>query len=259
MTIAVDGFEHPGRDGRIRWTISLLVVLALHGGLLLIIMLRQMLTEPIGMPPAAVMIDLAPLPAVTPAAPAPLPPEPQVRTPPPEPPPEPQPVPEPEIHKFAPSPAPHPVVTLPAPRPPKPKVKRVERPPETQREPQPTAPPPSPAAPQSTVSQGAATSAASARVTWQAQLLAWLEKYKRYPRVAQEQHQQGVAYLRFAIDRQGKVLSSQINKSSGFELLDDEVLALVQRAQPMPTPPPEVLGERIDLVVPVAFSLHNTR
>jgi protein TonB len=53
-------------------------------------------------------------------------------------------------------------------------------------------------------------------------------------------------------------VSSQINKSSGFELLDDEVLALVQRAQPVPSPPPEVTGDRIELLVPVAFSLHKS-
>jgi periplasmic protein TonB len=66
-----------------------------------------------------------------------------------------------------------------------------------------------------------------------------------------------VVYLRFAMDRQGRVTSSQINKSSDFELLDDEVLALIQRAQPLPAPPPEVPGAVVDLVVPVAFSLRR--
>ena len=66
-----------------------------------------------------------------------------------------------------------------------------------------------------------------------------------------------MVYLRFAIDRQGKVLLSQINKSSGFGLLDDEVLALIQRAQPLPSPPPEIGGERIELLVPVAFFLRK--
>jgi periplasmic protein TonB len=257
MTITADWLEHPDRVRTIRWTVSLLVVLALHGALLLVVMLRQVTIKPIGMPPAAVMIDLAPFPAVAPAAPSPTPPEPEVRAPPPEPPPEPQPPPEPEIPKLAPSPAPHPAVTLRAPQPPKPKIKQVERPPVTQREPLPAAPPPPATTPHSTVSQGAATSTSSVRVTWQAQLVAWLEKYKRYPRAAQEQREQGVVYLRFAIDRQGRVLSSQINKSSGFELLDDEVLALVQRAQPVPSPPPEVTGDRIELLVPVAFSLRR--
>jgi len=101
------------------------------------------------------------------------------------------------------------------------------------------------------------SSAPSTRATWQAQLVAWLERYKRYPRLAQEQRQQGVACLRFTIDRESKVISSQINKSSGFELLDDEVLALIQRAQPVPSPPPEVAGDRIELLVPVAFSLRR--
>jgi periplasmic protein TonB len=257
MTITADGFEHSNRLATIRWTVSLLVVLALHGGLLMLLALRQALIEPVGMPPAAIMIDLAPLPTAAPSTSSPTPPEPEVRASPPEPLPEPQPLPVPETPKLLPSPAPHPAVALPAPLPPKPKVKHIERPPQTQREPQPAAPPPPAVPPQSSVSQGAATSAASARLTWQAQLLAWLEKYKRYPRVAQEQHQQGVVYLRFAIDRQGKVLSSQINKSSGYELLDDEVLALVQRAQPVPSPPPEVSGDRIELLVPVAFSLRR--
>jgi len=88
-------------------------------------------------------------------------------------------------------------------------------------------------------------------------MVAWIEKYKRYPRVAQEQRQQGVVYLRFAMDRHGRVTSSQINKSSGFELLDDEVLELIQRAQPLPAPPPEVPGDPISLVVPVAFLLRR--
>lgn len=259
MTIA-DTFDRPDGAGTTRWTISLLLVLALHAGVLLMIALRHIPIEPIGMPPAAVMIDLAPLPAAAPAEPLPPPVvEPEVQPPPPEPQQEVVPLPEPELPKFAPSP-PHPAVTLPAPQPPKPrpKVKRVEHPPTPQREAQPAPPLQQPApAPQSPAAQSTASSAASARASWQAQLLAWLEKYKRYPRVAQEQRQQGVASLRFAIDRQGKVLSSQITKSSGFELLDEEVLALIQRAQPVPSPPPEVGGNRIELQVPVAFSLRR--
>jgi protein TonB len=267
MTIA-DTFDRPDGAGTTRWTISLLLVLALHAGLVLMIALRHIPIEPIGMPPAAVMVDLAPLPATAPAEPAPPPVvEPEVQPPPPEPQQAVVPLPEPELPKLAPSPAPHPAVTLPAPQPPKPKpkAKRVEHPPAPQQEAEPPpplqrqAPPvsaPPAAAPQSSAAQSTASSA-SARATWQAQLLAWLEKYKRYPRVAQEQRQQGVVSLRFAIDRQGKVLSSQINKSSGFELLDDEVLALVQRAQPVPPPPPEISGNRIELQVPVAFTLRR--
>ena len=257
MTITADEFERSDRGGIVRWTVSLLIILALHTGLLLIITLRQLTTEPIGMPPAAVMIDLAPLPAPPLIEPSLVPPPPQVRTPPLEPPAEPLPLSEPKLPKLAPSPAPHPAVTLPAPQPPKPKpkVKRTEPPPLPQPQSAPLAPP-APSSPAATP-QIPTNSSPAARASWQAQLVAWLEKYKRYPRVAQEQRQQGMVHLRFTIDREGKVLASEINKSSGFELLDEEVLALIQRAQPLPAPPPEVTGNRIEMLVPVAFSLRK--
>ena len=95
--------------------------------------------------------------------------------------------------------------------------------------------------------------------SWQAQLVAWLERYKRYPRLAQEQHQEGVVYLRFTMDRAGHVLSAQIEKGSGFSLLDEEVTALIQRAQPLPAPPPEVPGAQLVLTLPVQFSVRSGR
>jgi protein TonB len=256
MTVAADGFDRPDTVGIFRWTSCLLVVLALHVALMLALMLRQMQIEPPGAPPAAVMIDLPPLAAPAPPSPVALPP-PEPQTQPLEPQAQPLPLPEPEVPKLAPSPVPHPAVTLPTLQPPKPKpkVKRAEPLPMRQPQSVPLAPvaPSAPAA----MPQISTNSSPAARASWQAQLLAWLEKYKRYPRVAQEQRQQGVTQLRFTIDRQGRVLSSQINKSSGFELLDDEVLALVQRAQPLPAPPPEVGGDRIELLVPVSFSLRK--
>ena len=57
------------------------------------------------------------------------------------------------------------------------------------------------------------------------------------------------------IDRNGHVLSQRIAKGSGFADLDAEVLALVQRAQPMPAFPPAMTEERLDLTVPIRFSL----
>jgi protein TonB len=38
-------------------------------------------------------------------------------------------------------------------------------------------------------------------------------------------------------------------------LLDEETLALVQRAQPFPAPPPDVPGDEIKFAVPVRFSI----
>ena len=87
--------------------------------------------------------------------------------------------------------------------------------------------------------------------------MAWLSRHKRYPRPAQEQRQQGTAYLRFTLDRGGRVLAFHMDRSSGFPLLDEEVVALIQRAQPLPAPPVEVVGDRFELVMPVAFSIRR--
>lgn len=94
-------------------------------------------------------------------------------------------------------------------------------------------------------------------VTWQGLLLAQLEAHKRYPPAARERGEQGVVYLRFAMDRQGKVLSSSLEKSSGFADLDQETLDLIQRSQPLPPPPATIAGSVIELVVPVQFELQQ--
>jgi protein TonB len=77
----------------------------------------------------------------------------------------------------------------------------------------------------------------------------------RYPVVARQRHQQGTVYVRFVMDRRGHVLSSQVERSSRFPALDEEGLALLTRADPLPAPPASVTGDQIQLVVPIVFSL----
>jgi len=44
-------------------------------------------------------------------------------------------------------------------------------------------------------------------------------------------------------------------RSSGSGLLDRETLALIERAQPMPPPPPEMAGSQIAVVVPIRYNI----
>lgn len=108
-----------------------------------------------------------------------------------------------------------------------------------------TAPESQPAPPAPQVSTG--------KPTWQGLVLGALNKVKRYPREARFARQQGVPYIRFVMNREGKVLSVQIERSSGHRLLDQEALSLPKRAQPLPNPPEDVKGDTIELVVPVEF------
>jgi protein TonB len=93
----------------------------------------------------------------------------------------------------------------------------------------------------------------SDKASWEGLVLAALDKVKRYPREAQFRRQQGVPYIRFVIDRSGKVLSSSLERTSGVRSLDAEAVALPKRAQPLPKPPEDRKGETIELVVPVEF------
>jgi protein TonB len=88
-----------------------------------------------------------------------------------------------------------------------------------------------------------------------AYLQAWLLKHKEYPRRARSRNQQGTASLYLEMDRQGRVIEFELRRSSGFRILDQEVVQLLHRAEPLPVPPPEIKGERIQFIVPINFSL----
>lgn len=112
-----------------------------------------------------------------------------------------------------------------------------------------TAPESQPAPPAPQVSTG--------KPRWEGLVLGALNKVKRYPRIAQQQRQQGVPWIRFVMDRDGKVLSVRLERSSGIRSLDDEAVSLPKRAAPLPRPPDDVKGDTIELVVPVEFFLRT--
>ena len=102
---------------------------------------------------------------------------------------------------------------------------------------------------------GAASHNPDAVPNWKSQLVARLERYKRYPSEAQSRGEQGVAQLAFSVDRSGGVHHARIVRSSGSSLLDEATLALVERAAPLPPPPPEIAGAQIAIVVPIRYNM----
>ncbi|WP_421708783.1 TonB family protein [Algihabitans sp.] len=94
-----------------------------------------------------------------------------------------------------------------------------------------------------------------AEADFMAQLQAWLEKHKEYPRRAQLRRQEGVALLYFVMDRDGQVIEYRLQESSGYDLLDREVSDMIERAQPLPKMPDDLTQARLELVVPVQFFL----
>lgn len=166
-----------------------------------------------------------------------------------------------------------PVETLPAPppaRPAPPAVKPVAMP-ATKPPSEPSvaqATPPAEPLPERKAQAAPSSSAGEARQTSQASagqagpppdylmlLRAWLERHKEYPRLARARGQQGRAVLRLTIDRQGHVTSQRIERSTGHAALDREVEAMIRRADPLPAPPPDMLRNQLELIVPVEFFL----
>jgi protein TonB len=88
---------------------------------------------------------------------------------------------------------------------------------------------------------------------WQRDLIAHMNRYKRYPDAARQSRKDGVVSVAFAIDRGGQVLRATIVKSAGFDALDRAAIEMLNRASPLPPPPNSMAGEAIEFIIPVRF------
>jgi len=104
---------------------------------------------------------------------------------------------------------------------------------------------------------GAQNTTGESRDSFLGRLLAQLNRFKQYPRAARQAHIEGVVMLHFVMDADGKVRSAEIAKSSGRPVLDNEALALIRRAQPLPPLPADFPTHTLDAVVPIEFSLNG--
>jgi protein TonB len=101
--------------------------------------------------------------------------------------------------------------------------------------------------------QGLGDSVRRLRATWQKELLAHLDRHKRYP--AERSQQAAEIMISFVLDRLGHVLSTSIVKGSGDAAFDQAALAMVRRSDPVPQPPPAVADEGLSFTLPVIFKV----
>lgn len=280
------GHSWQQEGGIARWGGALAAILALHAGAGLSGFIVWNHIEPPAPPPAAIMLELMPVPAAPSAPQVTAPPEP---TPPP-----PEPVvdlaqllpPIPEL-PLTPPDIPTPEVVLPKPEPvkkkaeqpkpekpkEKPKKERVEKPkPKPKPDPEPevvqkptqqavqqqAAKPAAPVQPSATPSAPSAADVArvsAAKVTWRGILEAHLLKFHKYPRAAQRRNIEGTVLLRFRMTRDGKVLSYAVERTSEHAVLDEAALAMIKRAQPLPPLPGDVPGDSIEIFIPANFNM----
>lgn len=231
------------------WSLSLLLILSLHGLVGLWAMYWTVQAEPLELTAAAMMIELEPLPA---------PPPPPTAAP------EPEPEPLPELAEVpkAPLAVPPKPKTPPKPQPPRPKPPKPVPPQKQEVEPtqevasQPREAPrdSKPAAPQI----ASASTPSTAERNWQSQLFNHLARYKRYPEDARRRGLKGINRLRFVIDGNGRVLAYELTEKTGSAVLDRATLQTIRRAQPLPRPPAELLKNgTLEIVAPFVYSLEQ--
>jgi periplasmic protein TonB len=102
-----------------------------------------------------------------------------------------------------------------------------------------------------TPAQGTGESARRIRATWQKELIAHLDKHKRYP--AERSQKSAQILISFVLDRMGHVVSTGIVKGSGDAAFDQAALSMLRRSDPVPPPPPDIADEGLNFTLPVIF------
>jgi len=250
------------RADLVRWSLCAAVVIAAHG-LGALVLAGGSDEEELEAGASVVTIELAPVAVAPPAPPRDLAPGPPLETESqervaeetPTPPELKEPKEKQEEKVVEAPPAPDPEIAMPPEPPPEEgPIEHKPAPVQATAAPVPTAPQSAPAPAKLAAAPAVApverlTSAAVA--SWQRLLVAQLERHKRYP--PQARGKVGEAKLAFSIDRTGRVIASRIMHSSGSEALDQEALALLRRAAPLPPPPAGLPDDRLSFVVPIRY------
>jgi periplasmic protein TonB len=106
-----------------------------------------------------------------------------------------------------------------------------------------------------TPQQGTGESPQRVRATWQKELIAHLDRHKRFPASASLQGAE--ILVNFVIDESGHVVSSAVVRGSGDASFDEAALAMIQRSDPVPKPPALVVQEGLNFTLPVIFRIKH--
>lgn len=84
----------------------------------------------------------------------------------------------------------------------------------------------------------------------------WLYKFRDYPEAARTQGLTGKALIRLRIERTGRILFYQLDRSTGHPILDSAIRDMVYRANPVPAAPGHFPGgQQLEFLIPIAFTL----
>lgn len=87
------------------------------------------------------------------------------------------------------------------------------------------------------------------------QLANLLSRHQEYPRLAAMRGWEGDVMVRLRVARKGNLLGVEVDRSSGFEVLDRHALTMLEHMAGLPPLPDGVEGGEIQVVVPVSYRL----
>ena len=82
-------------------------------------------------------------------------------------------------------------------------------------------------------------------------------RYKKYPRVAQDNNWEGRVELRIAIAENGAISSITVKQGAGRAVLDEDAQAMLRTAKSKATVPPGLRGKAFVVEIPVEFGLKD--
>lgn len=89
------------------------------------------------------------------------------------------------------------------------------------------------------------------------ELMDLARRYKKYPRIAQDNNWEGRVELRIMIAEDGEIASLVVKKGAGRSVLDEEAQAMIRSAKSKVTIPPGLRGKAFTLEIPVDFFLKD--
>lgn len=89
--------------------------------------------------------------------------------------------------------------------------------------------------------------------SWQKEIVQLVAKKQVYPRAALSREIEGRAKVKVTVDRSGAISSHEILEATGHDVLDNEIGSLVERLNPLPTPPSDIADENLSFVLPLAW------
>ena len=100
-------------------------------------------------------------------------------------------------------------------------------------------------------------SEASTLAQYRLELIEIARRYKRYPRVAQDNNWVGTSEVRMVIGPDGAIASLLVKTSAGYAVLDQEAMAMIRTAKSRAAIPPALRGKEFAVEIPVIFNLRD--